>query len=69
MTRGAWKTQERPNPGCGHRSLQADSIRTRASCSAKQPGRKRDLRKVEEWLKAKRRAEQLKRENEGSGED
>lgn len=30
--------------------------------SAKPPSRKRDLRKVEEWLKAKRRAEQLKRE-------
>lgn len=35
----------------------------------KPPGRKRDLRKIEEWLKAKRRAEQLKRENEGDGED
>ena len=30
--------------------------------SAKPPSRKRDLRKVDEWLKAKRRAEQLKRE-------
>ena len=29
--------------------------------SAKRPSRKRDLRKVEEWLKAKRRAEQLER--------
>jgi hypothetical protein len=33
--------------------------------SAKPPSRKRDLRKVEEWLKAKRRAEQLKREESG----
>jgi hypothetical protein len=32
--------------------------------SAKPPSRKRDLRKVEEWLKAKRRAEQLKRDEE-----
>ena len=30
--------------------------------SAKQPSRKRDLRRVEEWLKAKRRAELLKLE-------
>jgi len=33
--------------------------------SAKRPSRKRDLRKVEEWLKAKRRAEQNKREETG----
>jgi len=31
--------------------------------SEKRPSRKRDLRKVDEWLKAKRRAEQLKRED------
>jgi len=37
--------------------------------SAKPPSRKRDLRKVQEWLEAKRRAESLKRENEGSSED
>jgi hypothetical protein len=35
--------------------------------SAKRPSRKRDLRKVQEWLEAKRRAEALKRENEGNG--
>lgn len=28
----------------------------------KAPSRKRDLRKVDEWLKAKRRAEELKKE-------
>ena len=36
--------------------------------SVKQPSRKKDLRKVEEWLKAKRRAKELKRENEGNGQ-
>jgi hypothetical protein len=35
----------------------------------KKPSRKRDLRKIGEWLVAKRRAEALKRENEGTGED
>jgi hypothetical protein len=34
--------------------------------SGKPPSRKRDLRKVEEWLKAKRRAEELKREETGA---
>jgi hypothetical protein len=35
---------------------------------AKQPPRrKKDLRKVGEWLESKRRAEILKRENEGTG--
>ena len=37
--------------------------------SGKPPSRKKDLRKVQEWLEAKRRAESLKRENEGSSED
>jgi hypothetical protein len=37
--------------------------------SAKPPSRKKDLRKVQEWLEAKRRAEALKRENEGTGEE
>jgi hypothetical protein len=31
--------------------------------SAKPPSRKRDLRKVQEWLEAKRRAELIKKEN------
>jgi hypothetical protein len=31
--------------------------------SGKPPNRKRDLRKVQEWLEAKRRAERLKKEN------
>jgi len=31
--------------------------------SAKQPSRKRDLRKVQEWLEAKKRAERLKKED------
>jgi hypothetical protein len=31
----------------------------------KAPGRKKDLRKVEEWLKAKRLAEAAKRDNQG----
>jgi hypothetical protein len=35
----------------------------------KPPSRKRDLRKIEEWLKAKRRAEQLKVETESGDED
>jgi len=33
--------------------------------SAKRPSRKKDLRKVGEWIEAKRRAEQLKREDSG----
>jgi hypothetical protein len=33
--------------------------------SAKPPSRKRDLRKVGEWLEAKKRAERLKKENAG----
>jgi hypothetical protein len=37
--------------------------------STKPPSRKRDLRKVQEWLEAKRRAEAIKRENESTGED
>ena len=32
--------------------------------SAKPPSRKKDLRKVQEWLEAKRRAEKLKREQD-----
>jgi len=35
----------------------------------KKPSRKRDLRKIGEWLEAKRRAEAPKRENEGNRED
>jgi hypothetical protein len=31
--------------------------------SAKQPSRKRDLRKLGEWLEAKRRAEQIKKDD------
>ena len=31
--------------------------------SAKQPSRKLDLRKVQEWLEAKKRAERLKKED------
>ena len=31
--------------------------------SERPPSRKRDLRKIDEWLKARRRAEQLKRED------
>jgi hypothetical protein len=33
---------------------------------SKPASRKRDLRKVEEWLKAKRRAEELKRQEAGA---
>lgn len=33
--------------------------------SGKRPSRKRDLRKVGEWLEARRRSEQLKREEAG----
>jgi hypothetical protein len=33
--------------------------------STKPPSRKRDLRKIGEWIEAKRRAEQLKREESG----
>jgi hypothetical protein len=33
--------------------------------TAKRASRKRDLRKIEEWLKAKSRAEALKREDAG----
>ncbi len=31
--------------------------------AAKRPSRKRDLRKVQEWLEAKRRAERIKKED------
>jgi hypothetical protein len=31
--------------------------------SAKPPGRKRDLRKVQEWLEAKKRAERIKKDD------
>jgi len=33
--------------------------------STMRPSRKKDLRKVGEWIEAKRRAEQLKREDSG----
>jgi len=35
----------------------------------KKPSRKRDVHKIGEWPEAKRRAEALKRGNEGTGED
>jgi len=34
--------------------------------SSKPPSRKRDLRKVQEWLEAKRRAERLKKDDSGA---